>query len=74
MHFLATARIVHRDGFDEHLPEERRVFDELRAEGVIEEVFVQQAGSRCGQRRRSAEPGARAHPVTAAAVRHGQHP
>jgi hypothetical protein len=40
MHFLATARIVHRDGFDEHLPEERRVFDELRAEGVIEEVFV----------------------------------
>ena len=44
MHFLATGKIVHRNGFDEHLTAEKRVFDELRAEGVIEEVFVLQPG------------------------------
>lgn len=44
MHFLATGKIVHRNGFDENLTAEKRVFDELRAEGVIQEVFVLQPG------------------------------
>jgi hypothetical protein len=44
MHFLATGKILHRNGFDEHLAAEKRVFDELRAEGVLQEAFFLQPG------------------------------
>lgn len=44
MLFLATGRILRPNDTAEHMPEEVRVFDELRHEGFIQEVFFLQPG------------------------------
>lgn len=44
MHFLATGKILHNNGFDEHLPAEKLAVDELRAEGVVQELYFLQPG------------------------------
>jgi hypothetical protein len=44
MHFIVTGTVVPSEDMDAHRPEEIRVFEELIAEGVIQEVFHRSPG------------------------------
>ncbi|MCE7002364.1 hypothetical protein LWC34_05890 [Kibdelosporangium philippinense] len=44
MLFLATGRIVRPEETDAHMEEEVLVFNELKAEGVLQEVYFSQPG------------------------------
>ncbi|AWS45562.1 hypothetical protein [Streptosporangium sp. 'caverna'] len=45
MYFVATGTITHPDEIGPHMPEEIRVLDELREQGVVKEVFRLAVGS-----------------------------